>query len=157
MQSTLTSILPSLLILGLVALAAFGLARQTRRTAGVVTARALIVAVVVQTLHFAEEWTTGFNKQFPELFGQPAMPETFFVIFNLAWIVIWVVSVPGLRSGKLFAFFAAWFLALAAMLNGVAHPVMAVVDDGYFPGLFSSPFIGVAGIYLAWRLARAGK
>ena len=38
---------------------------------------------------------------------------------------------------------AAWFLAIAGMFNGIAHPLLALASGGYFPGLVSSPFIAV--------------
>jgi hypothetical protein len=39
-------------------------------------------------------------------------------------------------------------LALAGMINGIAHPLLAVAAEGYFPGLLSYPFIGAASIWL---------
>jgi hypothetical protein len=78
------------------------------------------------------------------------MPLAFFVVFNLTLIAIWIASIPLLRSARRLGFFAAWFLAIAGMLNGIAHPLMAIASGGYFPGLVSSPFIGLVSIYL-WR------
>jgi hypothetical protein len=111
---------------------------------------ALGLATAVQSVHFVEEWATGFHVRFPALFGLEPMPLVFFVAFNLTWIAIWIASIPLLRSARKPAFFAAWFLAIAGMLNGIAHPVMALASGGYFPGLVSSPFIGLVSIYL-WR------
>ena len=154
------SILPSIFILGLAALAAMLLVRShpsppenvAERHAA---ARALVFAVAVQGIHFAEEVATGFHERFPALFGLPAMPLSIFVVFNLAWLGIWVASVPGLRSERPAAFFAAWFLAIAGMLNGIAHPLLAIAVGGYFPGLVTSPFIGAVSIWLWRRLRKA--
>jgi len=152
------SIFPSILVLGLAAAAAAWLAGSRpspsenvaeRRSA----ARALAYAVSVQSIHFVEEAATGFHERFPALFGLPAMPLSFFIGFNLAWIGIWVASVPGLRSERPVAFFAAWFLAIAGMLNGVAHPLFAIAVGGYFPGLVTSPIIAIVSIGL-WRRLR---
>ena len=41
-------------------------------------------------------------------------------------------------------------LAIAGTFNGIAHPALALAAGGYFPGLISSPVIGVAGVLL-WR------
>ena len=151
---------PSLLILGLVAIVAAYLARSRqyaenrlaqRRTAS----KALAVATVVQCVHFSEEWATGFHVRFPALFGLEPLPLSLFVAFNLVWIVLWFASVKPLRSANKGAYFAAWFLALAGALNGIAHPLMAVSVGGYFPGLVTSPLIGVAGVYLWRRLLRS--
>lgn len=154
------SLVPSILILGLVALLALQLARSRAFAAGntgkcVAASRALGLTTVVQSLHFSEEWATGFHIRFPALLGLEPMPLLVFVLFNLAWIAIWIASIPMLRSAQTFGIFAAWFLAIAGILNGIAHPLMAVISGGYFPGLFSSPFIGLAAVFLWRRLGNA--
>lgn len=156
----LLSILPSLLVLGLAAVAAIFLAQNrpsppentARRLAA---SRALALALVVQGIHFAEEALTGFPERLGALLGIPAMPMPFFLVFNLVWLGIWVVSVPGIRSSRTGAFFAAWFLAIAGMFNAIAHPLLAIAANAYFPGLVSSPFIGAAGACLWLRLREA--
>lgn len=154
------SLIPSIAVLGLAAFAAVQLTQRrpslTKFAIERVTAsQALGLATAVQGVHFAEEWAADFHVRFPALFGLEPMPLSFFVVFNLTWIAIWIASVPLLRSARKPAFFAAWFLAIAGMLNGVAHPLMAVASGGYFPGLISSPFIGLVSIYLWQRLRRA--
>lgn len=154
------SLIPSIAILGLAVFAAVQLAlrRPSSEELGAERAAAaqmLILTTTIQGGHFAEEWATDFHVHFPALFGLEPMPLPFFVGFNLIWLVVWIASVPLLRSSRKSAFFAAWFLAIAGMLNGVAHPLMAVVSGGYFPGLYSSPFIGLASIFLWKRLSRA--
>ena len=154
------SILPSIAVLGAVAVLALRLAlrrsspveaEQERVSASV----ALGIATAIQSVHFAEEWATGFHIRFPGLLGLEPMPLSFFVAFNLAWIVIWIASIPLLRLGRKPAFFAAWFIAIAGVLNGIAHPLMAIAASGYFPGLFTSPLIGLAGVVLWRRLQSA--
>lgn len=151
------SLIPSMAVLGLAAFAALQLALRhpspieltmERATAS----RVLALATTIQSGHFAEEWATDFHARFPALFGLEPMSLPIFVAFNLTWIAIWIVSVPLLQSARKSAFFAAWFLAIAGMLNGVAHPLMAVASGGYFPGLISSPFIGLASLFLWKRL-----
>lgn len=154
------SLVPSIVVLGLAAFVALQLTLRRPSSTEFIVARgaasqALALATAIQSGHFAEEWATGFHIRFPALFGLEPMPLTFFVTFNLAWIVIWIVSVPLLRSALKPAFFASWFLAIAGILNGVAHPLMAVVSGGYFPGLISSPFVGLVSIYLWYRLRSA--
>ena len=153
----LQSLLPSSFVLGLAALGALHLAMNRRSPPGsvaerIAAARVLTIAIGVQSLHFIEEAATGFHERIPALFGLPAMPVSFFLVFNLAWLVIWVASVPGLRSARTPAFFAAWFLAIAGMFNGIAHPLLAVAAGGYIPGLVSSPFIAGMSVWLWLRL-----
>jgi hypothetical protein len=153
------SLIPSLLVLGVAAIAAMGLAMSrpspaTHTSSRQAAARALIVALVVQGIHFGEEAITDFPARLGGLLGLPAMPMSFFLAFNLVWLGIWIVSVPGVQSARTLAFFAAWFLAIAGMFNAIAHPLLALASGGYFPGLVSSPFIGAAGVSL-WRRLRA--
>ena len=158
----LISLLPSIVALGLAALAALLLAINRRSPAENVAQRisaahALTVAVGIQSIHFAEEAATGFHERFGALLGLPGMPFSGFAIFNLAWIAIWIASVSGLRSTRAGAFFAAWFLAIAGMINGIAHPLMAVAAGGYFPGLVTSPFICAACVWLMLKLRDATR
>lgn len=154
---SMISLVPSIAVLVLVAVVALRLALRRpspteMTTEREIASRVLALTTVIQSGHFAEEWSTDFHARFPALFGLEPMPLSFFVAFNLTWIVIWTASIPLLRSARKSAFFAAWFLALAGMLNGVAHPLMAVASVGYFPGLISSPFIGLASFFLWKRL-----
>ena len=41
------------------------------------------------------------------------------------------------------------------MVNGAAHPLLAVASDGYFPGAISSPVIGLVSVWLWLRLRAA--
>src|SRR5580704_5983036 len=60
----------------------------------------------------------------------------------------WTAAVLGLRAGHRSAFFPAWFLAIASIANGIAHPLLAVRVGGYFPGLLTAPLVGIAGGFL---------
>lgn len=156
------NLLPSLFVLSLAAFAAVLLVRSRwsppesaaeRRAA----ARVLALAVVVQGLHFTEELTTDLHERLGALFGLPGIPLTTFVVFNLLWLAIWVLSIPGVRSGRAMAFFAAWFLAIAGIFNGILHPLLAVAAGEYFPGLITSPLIGVVCVWLVLRLRNATR
>ena len=156
------SLLPSMFVLGLAAFAALSLARSRRSPPEntqerLAAARALAMAVGIQSVHFTEAVVGGFHERLGALLGLPGMPLSFFVVSHLAWIGILVASVPGLRSLRPPAFFAGWFLAIAGMFNGIAHPLLAIAAGGYFPGLITSPFIGIAGIWLWRRLHEATR
>ena len=154
------SMLPSIVILGAAALVALAVSRPSPAdnvVERIGAARSLAVATGVQSFHFFEEAVTGFNQRFPALFGLPAIPLFVFVTFNLLWLGIWVASVPGLRSSRSVAFFAAWFLAIAGILNGIAHPLLSAAAGGYFPGLVTSPVVGIAGVLLWIKLASATR
>jgi hypothetical protein len=154
------NLFPSIFVLGLAALVAVLLMQNRHSPPGkaaerIIAAKALLIATVVQGIHFGEEAATGFHERFPGLFDLPAISFPLFLAFNLVWLGIWLASVPGLRSARPIAFFAAWFLAIAGLLNGFAHPLMAISEEEYFPGLVSSPFLFGASVWLWTRLRNA--
>ena len=106
--------------------------------------------VLAQALHAAEEYATGFFVAFPSSLGLAPWPASFFLAFNITWLAVWMVSAVGLRAGRAVAYFPAWFLAIAAIGNGVAHPLLAIRAGGYFPGLVTSPLLAVGGVVL-WK------
>ena len=110
--------------------------------------RILGAAIAGQGMHFAEELATGFHSRFPVLLGLSPWTSAFFVWFNVGWIVLWVLAGFGLRRGLVAALAPVWFLALALFLNGIAHPLMALREGAYFPGLYSSPLVGMLGFLL---------
>jgi hypothetical protein len=116
------------------------------------TARIAFLTLLVQAAHFLEELATGFRAQFPEQLGLVPWPQSFFVSFNLFWLVVWTLGTRGLLMGHLAALAALWFLGLAAAANGIIHPLLSVRVGSYFPGLFTSPVLGIAGILLLRRL-----
>jgi hypothetical protein len=116
-------------------------------------ARLLVLALVLQCGHFAEELATGFHDRFPEMLGLRPWSLAFFVPFNLFWIAVWGLSIVGLRAGLRVALFPIWFLGIGCAANGVAHPLFAALEWAYFPGLWMSPLVGVVGILLLRRLA----
>ncbi|HVS01686.1 MAG TPA: HXXEE domain-containing protein [Thermoanaerobaculia bacterium] len=125
---------------------AAGLARSPR------VAAIAAAAVAVQLLHFLEELAQGFHQRFPELLGLAAWSTGFFVAFNVAWLGIWALSLLGVRAGVVLALWPLWFLALALAANAVAHPLLALRAQGYFPGLLTAPLAGLAGVALLWQL-----
>ncbi len=154
----MSSFIPSIVALGPLALVAALLAAPflpdgpSQRARPV--RRALLVATVIQTLHFAEEAAFGFHIAFPALFGLPPMSWVVFSTFNLACILLWLCAAMRIAQGHFWTVWAAWFLALAGVLNGVAHPVMAMAVDSYFPGLMTAPVLGIACVILLFRLIR---
>ena len=116
------------------------------------TERLFLIGLAAHSLHFMEEFVTRFEDRFPALLGLPAWSPDFFVVFNLVWLCVWILSAIGLKRGYRSALFPVWFFAIAAIANGIAHPILAVVARGYFPGLITSPVLGVVGVLLWQRL-----
>ena len=152
MDEPLRSILAGSVGLDIAAIAALVLTlRRPPRAARPDFVRLGWITLALQSLHFVEELLTGFERCFPVLLGLGPWPESFFVSFNLAWILIWAAAL--LTVGRLrVALFPLWFLAIASIANGIAHPLGSAAVGGYFPGLVTAPLLGLAGIFLFSRL-----
>jgi hypothetical protein len=112
------------------------------------------IALGTQTLHFLEELLGGFQEVFPTLFGLAPFSRTSFVVFNVSWLLIWLIAIPAAAGGRRFAEWPLWFLAFALVLNGVAHPILALGTRGYFPGLITTPLVAVGGFLFLRCLLR---
>ncbi len=95
----------------------------------------------------------GFHHRYPELLGLKPWPLEFFVSFNVTWLLVWLLCLMGLRRHLRAALFPLWLLGIACVVNLVAHPLMALADGRYFPGLWTSPLAGLVGMPLLGRLA----
>jgi hypothetical protein len=121
------------------------------------TRRIAAWTLCAQSLHFAEEYLQRFFVRFPELLGLTAWPETFFLTFNGAWLAVWAITIAAIAKFPRAVTFPLWFLAIASVINGIAHPLMAIAVGGYFPGLWSSPLVGILGFVLLRELVFATR
>jgi hypothetical protein len=115
------------------------------------------MTIALHAAHFSEELIHGFHERFPDALGLAPWPVTFFVVFNAGWMAIWGLSLASLQAHPRWALFPLWFLAMGSAANGVAHPLLAAARGGYFPGLATSPFVGMAGVLLLVSLARVTR
>ncbi|MCP4308384.1 MAG: hypothetical protein GY788_26590 [bacterium] len=155
----MTEVLPSVLVLAVIAIVALWLTISRGGVAASAAAvqRAVwiaVVAVVAQAGHFAEELATGLHERLPAVFGLPPMSLRLFVAVNLAWLGIWALSVWGLARRLQAALFPLWFLGIAGVANGLLHPLLALNAGGYFPGLATSLLMAAIGVLLLAQLAR---
>lgn len=121
------------------------------------TIRTAAATVVLQAAHFTEELLTGLHERLPALFDLAPMSLRLFVAFNIAWLVIWSARASCLPARRRAALFPLWFLGIGCIVNGVAHPALSLVAGGYFPGLVTSPVVGVMGVMLMHRLLTITK
>lgn len=104
--------------------------------------------IMLHSVHFIEEWQTGFHVRFPTLLGLAPWTSAFFLSHNLFFIGVWILSLAVLRAQTHLALFPLWFLAIASTANGIAHPLFSGVVADYFPGLLTSPLVGICGVLL---------
>jgi hypothetical protein len=121
------------------------------------TRRISALTLCAQSVHFAEEYLQQFYLRFPALLDLAAWPETFFVTFNCAWLAFWAVAIAAIAKLRRAVTFPLWFLAIASVANGIAHPLLAWAVGGYFPGLWSSPLVGILGFVLLRKLVFATR
>lgn len=120
-------------------------------------AHLLMVGIAAQCFHAIEELLAGFNVRFPGVFGLSPWSLELWVTFNVVWIAIWIVAALGILRGVRAALFPIWFFGLAMAANGIGHPLLSLVDGGYFPGLWTSPIVGWLGFRLVSRLTEATR
>lgn len=70
-----------------------------------------LLAIAVQCLHFTEEYVTGFQHQFPRLFGDD-WSDARFVTFNMLWLAAFVLAALGVYRRVQLAYLIVLFLAL---------------------------------------------
>lgn len=98
-----------------------------------------LLAVAIQTLHFAEEYLTGFYDKFPELFEGAAYPVDTFVVFNMCAYFLFILgAVMIYRKMREPMMIPLFFIAYGVIGNAISHLVFAIVAGGYFPGLYTS-------------------
>ena len=111
-----------------------------------------LLAIAVQCLHFTEEYVTGFQHQFPRLFGDD-WSDARFVTFNMLWLAAFVLAGLGVYRRVRLAYLIVLFLALIGGVgNGTAHLVLSATYRRYFPGVITAPFCLLVGITLLSRL-----
>jgi hypothetical protein len=155
----MTGELPSVLLLALMAAVALWLTISRGGVTGSDPAvrqavQIAAIAIVAQAGHFIEESLAGFPERLPAAFGLAPISPPLFVSFNLAWLGIWALSAWGLAQRRQIALFPLWFLGIAGVANGLAHPLLALNAGDYFPGLATSPLVAAAGVLLLIRLSR---
>ncbi len=116
----------------------------------------LITALCFHLVHLAEETAFGFHILFPQLLGLTPWPVSVSLVFNIGWVVIWLGNIFLFATTR-FTMTIFWFLAIASTINGIAHPALSFLVGGYFPGLITSPFVGVLGILIVRRLYKASN
>lgn len=98
-----------------------------------------LLALAVQLIHFAEEYTFGFQVRIVDVL--PAMPpfdQTTFVVFNMVAYAIFLLGGIGVFYKVRSSMLIVWFFSIVFLANSVWHLLLAVWVGGYFPGLYTS-------------------
>ena len=81
-----------------------------------------LLAVTVQCLHFTEEYVTGFQHQFPRLFGYD-WSDPRFVMFNMLWLAAFVLAGLGIYRRVQLAYLIVLCLALIGGVGNGISPI----------------------------------
>lgn len=116
-----------------------------------------LLAIAVQCLHICEEYLMDFHMKFQGLFGY-GWSDKLFVTFNLVWLFVFVLAAWGVLHQIRLAYLVVWFFAIVGGVgNGIFHPVLSIIESGYFPGLITSAAGLVLGILLIKELVSSSK
>jgi hypothetical protein len=114
--------------------------------------RVYLAGLVVIALHVCEEFSTGFQHQFPALVGDDWSDERF-VVFNSVWLAAFALAAVGLSRRMPLAYLVAWSFALVAGIgNGVGHLLLSLSYRRYFPGTLTAPLCLLVGVLLVREL-----
>ena len=112
-------------------------------------------AVLVHCAHLVEEYVTGFHRVFPPVFGADPWSERRFLVFNLVWLMIFVLTGFALARRKRWAYLVALFLAIGGGIgNGLGHLALSARAGGYFPGVYTGVLGLLVGSLLTYQLLR---
>ena len=113
-----------------------------------------LLGIAIQGLHFYEEYLTGFQQKFPAFYGYQ-WSDRRFVVFNLVWLSLLVLSAFGILLKSRLAYLIAFFFALVGEIgNGIGHLALSIAQRRYFPGLVTAPVALVVGLALLSKLMK---
>jgi len=114
-----------------------------------------LASIAIQIFHFVEEYAGQVHELVPPLFSLSPLPAGKFVVFNLIWIGIFLVSAVGVFRGVRLALLPVWFMALIGGIgNSIFHTWLAVQGGGYAPGLATALINLPLGVALVVVLVR---
>ena len=113
--------------------------------------------VLAQAAHSVEEYLGRLWESFPPARAASGLIsqdlEQGFVVLNLALVGfgVWCFLWPVRRSWPS-AVPLAWGWVVIETINGIGHPLWALRQGGYAPGVATAPLLLVLAINLAWQL-----
>ena len=112
-----------------------------------------LLALGIQFLHFTEEYLTDFTVEVPNLLGQPAYPQDYWVVFNMAAYFVFIMGgIIVFKSIKELMIIPLFFMLVGVLLNSIGHIVISFYVGAYFPGLYTALIYAVVGPILIKRV-----
>jgi len=105
-----------------------------------------LVLVLIQGLHSIEEYAGKLWEIFPSATFLCSLVSdnlvTGFLIINIGLFVFGLLSwfFP-IRKEYNYANFLLWFWIALELVNGIGHPIWALIEGSYTPGIITAPFL----------------
>ncbi len=121
-----------------------------------------LLLIIAQGIHsideyYGELWTVLMPARIVSGSISPNL-KTGFIIINVGLIVFgvlcWLIST---RHDKISYPGLIWIWIVIETINGIGHPLLALDEKSYFPGLFTALIPLVIAQYLATLLLRSSK
>ena len=123
------------------------------------TQTGFLLLIVSQAMHSIEEYFYSLWEVFaPARLISGLFSDNLtvgFSIVNLSIVAfgVWCYFGP-VRNSWTSATILAWFWVFLELGNSIGHTYFAINQEGYFPGLYTTPFLFVFSCYLAFRLVK---
>ncbi|NIR42849.1 MAG: HXXEE domain-containing protein [Gemmatimonadetes bacterium] len=106
--------------------------------------------IVARLLHNFEDFVSGYQ----ELSPLPSLPPEFFVLFQVALLILLAAATPSVAHGRPWALRLAKLWAIIEILNGVGHIMITLLEWEFYPGFWTSPLLVIFGAALGRSLRR---
>jgi hypothetical protein len=111
-------------------------------------------ALVVQFLHFAEEFDTDFRTFFPKLYGGEPYSDRLFVTLNLLSYTVFATCclLAFYVNARYLLIPVLSFIVYGAVGNAISHTIWSVAARAYRPGLVTAQAYWIVGPFVLYRL-----
>jgi hypothetical protein len=108
-----------------------------------------IAGILIQLSHFLEEYYTGFYKALPTIFNANSWTGSQFIIFNIVWLIIFLLAAIGAIKNIRLSFLIVWFfIFIGGVGNGIMHIGLSLIRKEYFSGTVTAFFLFVIGLIM---------
>lgn len=106
--------------------------------------------IVARFLHSFEDFVSGYHQLSPF----PSMPAEFYVLFQVALLILLAAATPSVAHGRRWALRLAKLWAIIEILAGTAHIMIALLEWRFYPGFWTAPLLVIFGAALGRSLRR---
>jgi hypothetical protein len=108
-----------------------------------------LIGVLIQITHFLEEYYMGLYKELPSIFNENPWTGSQFIIFNIVWLIIFLLAAIGSFNNIKVSYLIVWFFILIGGIgNGIMHIALSLLKKEYFPGTVTAIFLFAIGIIM---------